>query len=401
MRTISLFVLSLLATAAMPAWAESVEGVVERQASRWDQDGSTIITASLIREPGGALREVVQIGGSVDGIGMHFSHQPPVLKVGQAVVLRAEVARSISGAESWVVQSVQTQAISTRLYAITTPANYGVERTRESGRALHYQAGCVHYVYDAKGTTHLGNDTEFEVLDAAFDTWAGAAEECGMLAFTRELAELGAVGRDGLSTVTFREESWCRPATATEPRICYDPAAGAVTRLIFVDDASDPLDGTILEADIDINAVDFALADRGASLSEKGELVDLQSVLTHEVGHALGLTHNCWNGAGQQALDHFGRLVPHCDELPLGSPALQATMYYQVQPGKTDQQTLEDGDRAAVCAISHGQDCAMNYTGGCSAAGVSTSNFALLSLLALFVAMSCGRQRRLRVGAYR
>jgi MYXO-CTERM domain-containing protein len=77
--------------------------------------------------------------------------------------------------------------------------------------------------------------------------------------------------------------------------------------------------GEILDADIEINQAnnDFTVSDETIEF-------DLQSILTHEVGHLIGLDH---------------------------SPDPDATMYATYEMGTTDQRSIEADDIDAVCAI--------------------------------------------------
>lgn len=77
--------------------------------------------------------------------------------------------------------------------------------------------------------------------------------------------------------------------------------------------------GIIRDVDIEINATRFEITTEDA-----GVAYDLQSILTHEVGHFLGLAH---------------------------SNDLEATMYAKHKGGSTELRTLADDDVAGVCLI--------------------------------------------------
>lgn len=108
--------------------------------------------------------------------------------------------------------------------------------------------------------------------------------------------------------------------------------------------------GEIVGVDIELNSAtgEFTLGDDDVR-------VDLRSVLTHELGHALGLSH---------------------------SPYLDATMYETYQYGTTHMRDLDWDDQQAVCTVytpgrpippcdparSFSERCGGNVVGSCAAA---------------------------------
>jgi hypothetical protein len=105
------------------------------------------------------------------------------------------------------------------------------------------------------------------------------------------------------NTVMFRDDTWR-----------YDPAALAITTLTV-----DVRDGTILDADMEVNSFGFDFS-VGDSLVNN----DLLSVLTHESGHFLGLDHT------------------DVDE---------ATMFPGYSSHETAQRTLDQDDISGICEI--------------------------------------------------
>jgi hypothetical protein len=149
---------------------------------------------------------------------------------------------------------------------------------------------------------------------------------------------------DGQSRLTFRREQWCKePRTADEP--CYDPFALAVTS-VFARKA----DGEIVDADIELNAVDFQWFDLSRPAPEGVVLQDLQNTLTHELGHFIGLDHTCFlTSVRAGTVDDRGHPVPSCGEA--NEEVRATTMFAAVIPGDLERRSLSPDDRRAVCDI--------------------------------------------------
>jgi len=386
------------ATGSALADEATIEGVVERTEARWSRAGD-IVTEAAVRTAAGEV-SVVQLGGTLDGIGMVFSHSPAPLRTGQAVRIRASEALSGSGRPVMRAESIEIRDAFTAYADGGLVAQYGIQRTRDSRLPVHHRTGCLKVVYDESGTAQIEGDEELERIDQAFSAWVQGAESCGSLVFAREARAEVPTARDGISTVHFRDDSWCRPANENDPELCYAHDAAAITRLIFIDDPEDPDDGLILEFDMEINAVDF---DYSGAADAGRPSVDLLSVATHEVGHALGLTHNCWSGIGEPYLDLEGNPVAECASLGPGSDAALATMYFSVEPGETLKRTLESADVRAACDLSQGLECTSERVvgGACSAASTGAPVWAGLALIAWLALMGWRRPHGSGIGCAR
>jgi hypothetical protein len=167
------------------------------------------------------------------------------------------------------------------------------------------------------------------------------------------------VGPDGIQVIKFRSDTWCRPPEqpGDEP-ICYDPSAAALTTLTYRVD-----DGSILDADIELNAVDNQFYDADSESPPAGPRrpLDVWNTLSHELGHLQGLDHTCRNSPADMPActqDDQGDAVVQCRDVEQGrghDPALAAvfmtTMYPTTAPGEVHKRAPKEDDVHGVDAI--------------------------------------------------
>src|SRR5262249_17023075 len=135
---------------------------------------------------------------------------------------------------------------------------------------------------------------------------------------------------DGINTIQWIFSGWTSRG--------LDPSAAGATDVQYEKGA----DGkwVIVEADIYLNAENHRWV---ASGTPPTGLRDLASVLTHEMGHLLGLLHPCEPGGADGA--------PDCATDPAFA---QATMYPIYDPAEV---SLGDDDEAGACFLYPGNAC--------------------------------------------
>jgi MYXO-CTERM domain-containing protein len=202
------------------------------------------------------------------------------------------------------------------------------------------------------------------------------------------------VANDGKNSIIFQTTDWTLDSTI----------------IALTSHFSTP-SGEIVDTDIEINAVNPTWAnldpdDGSFGSSHLGDEIDLQTAVTHEFGHFLGLAHTCVHAVFDPpaaSVDDQGHPVPECpDPATSGDlPQSQSVMWFFVEPESTTKRVLAPDDVHAVCDLyPAAQDphlCTLNLPDdgcGCAAAGSQGPRGAALSLLAFGAAVAHARRRR-------
>ncbi len=148
----------------------------------------------------------------------------------------------------------------------------------------------------------LDEDAALAAIQAGFQAWEDAG--CGVsFTYAGRSASASFGGEaDGLNAVFLLDEAW------------PDDTALVSTPALFTAGTE------IVEADLALNAQTYAWATEGA---DGRAIMDLQSAVTHEAGHLLGLWHSTVEGASL-------------------NPAMD---------GDPEARTLEEDDLAGLCAL--------------------------------------------------
>ncbi|HEY3500758.1 MAG TPA: matrixin family metalloprotease [Polyangiaceae bacterium] len=246
------------------------------------------------------------------------------------------------------------------------------------GPPLHWGQSCLSFTVQKDGSPLRGIDyaTIHEIAVRAFSTWLGA--DCGEGALPSfAISDFGAVECDvaqynkvepNANVIMFRDDGWDKNYDAFNTL--------ALTTISYNTETAE-----IYDADIEIDSAEWNFVAR--DMIEPDE-VDLEAVVTHEVGHFLGLSH---------------------------SDNAAATMWANYQGGETQQRTLHDDDMAGICEIyppgrpvdtnhcepRHGfsEECQDDVAdSGCAIGTSQTRAGAWLGVLGALAAVGLARRRR-------
>ena len=195
--------------------------------------------------------------------------------------------------------SLITSLLVIALVSLHSPsANAYVVLKTWSGKNKHWTDSSVKWSIDSTVPMPGLTDDQFEdALGAAFDAWE--AVSCG--------------------TIMFSGQGFSNPAGAIRTMVntnSWDPTVGDALAYTVNDNDKD---GIISSAEIVFNAVE---AEWTVSTSAPPGMNDVQGVMTHEVGHAIGLDH---------------------------SRHLEATMFFS--GGSSHLRTLEPDDKRGLCYL--------------------------------------------------
>lgn len=318
----------------------TISGRVVASRGRWTDDGSRIVTEATIETANGSQVTVSQLGGSADGLTMRTFPGDAPLGVGDQVALTTTLLPTERGTSVHAVTRVIANA----------RANFVRSGVTKGGNPLYWESGCATLVIDAAGTNQIAAEQEFTLVKQTVDYWNQSVASCSYMRIELEESRTVEVGKDFVNVLKFRDTDWCRPARANDPMRCYSPSAAGLTTVVFIDDATSPRDGAIVDADVELNGVNFSVSDNNTSLGTAPCLSDLRNTLTHELGHFLGLEHTCRTPTDPERLDNNGVAVPQCS-MTESVVVKEATMFNFQDCGETKKQTLEQDDIAGVCGI--------------------------------------------------
>jgi hypothetical protein len=184
----------------------------------------------------------------------------------------------------------------------------------QSGPLLHWASSCVSFDVQKDGSLLRGIDYDaaHRAVVSGFSQWLNA--DCGGVGPSIQISDYGPVecreaeynqDAPNANVIMFRDDDWP-----------YENAIDtlALTTLIFNADS-----GEIYDADVEVNTVQSPMATDNVGPND----IDFNSVMTHELGHFLGLSH---------------------------SNAQGSTMHFSYAPGQTSMASIEFDDEQGVCA---------------------------------------------------
>lgn len=255
--------------------------------------------------------------------------------------------------------------------AICTPP-----QTSDCGFPLYWPTPCIGITVQEDGSSDVTAEATRGIVNRAIDTWMAA--DCGGGAHPRiSIVDQGFVAcheqeynqdKANSNTLMFRDDDWP-----------YAKNRLAITTVTYNLDT-----GEIRDADMEFNS-----AEADFTTTEDAVDVDLESVVTHEMGHFLGLAH---------------------------SPSSTATMFADYPPGSVNLRTLEADDVAGLCATyppgviidcdptprgGLGDECGSPALedAGCGCRVASTSSSLPLSVLVIGGVLALARRRAERADA--
>ncbi len=257
---------------------------------------------------------------------------------------------------------------------------------------LWWHDGSVVYTQSQSGYPPT-QGTEFAAVTRAWSSWQAIQDRCGNLTLSEgPRTSERKIGYDqnssnNLNLILFRTR-FCSsvvpagdPCFTSSPPTCNnkydcwpdgDPLTIALTTTTF-----NVTTGRILDADVELNGASrhFTTADAGTCSGGSYDncvSTDVQSAMTHEFGHSLGLDHTTYPGSVMNP--------------SAGTPQVQIQKRV-IDPGSSDFicQVYPKGGPSRDCIIvAATSDLGGTNSGGCtSAAGVSWLSLAPLAILLL------------------
>lgn len=188
----------------------------------------------------------------------------------------------------------------------------------EGGKPLFWASGCMSFSVQQEGSLKQGINAQVtqDLVAGAFLKWMSAS--CGG-------GQTPGLHISQTGFVECREQEYNQDDKNANIWLFRDdvwPYANSGNTLALTTITFNVDTGEIYDADVEINSSDPA--NTKLTIGNQGVESDLDSIVTHEAGHFLGLAHSCTN---------------------------VATMFASYQPTTTTLRDLEADDMAGICTI--------------------------------------------------
>lgn len=252
------------------------------------------------------------------------------------------------------------------VFALCLAPSFGFVRSRtaDSCNPIFWRQSCVYIQPDNTFVPDLAGADVERIIQKSVNNWmTRTTGSFFKLNYLPASEPKSVTYKDHLSVVVFRSGTkFCRPASDGSAQVCYDASAAAVTTVSYINKKGDPDDGLIVDADIELNAVNNQFVEIGKNLpaSDGRNQTDLENTLTHELGHLMGLDHTCRLSADPACLtDDQGQPRQTCDAIDRGrllNPTYQAiyvTSMFAIAPQKDiEKRTPKADDVTGIAAVS-------------------------------------------------
>ena len=188
------------------------------------------------------------------------------------------------------------------------PAVAWVHSTTSKGVGIYWPDPCLEVYINERGYSGLEDNSEFDAIIASMKTWNEVDCSSVSLRYAGD-TNLEITGyaneKPSVNVILFRESDWPYPNRPV-----------AYTAVTY-----NPNTGIIIDADIELNAEDYAFTTTPELESWK---IDIQNTITHELGHVVGLDH---------------------------PPLPEVTMFEHAGPGETLKRSLHEDDIEGLCTL--------------------------------------------------
>ncbi len=186
-------------------------------------------------------------------------------------------------------------------------------QSTDCGKPVFWPKPCVQYSLQEDASKQVPLDTVRSIFKTAFDTWMNAPCSAGgnprILVTETEPVACDAheynQTQGNANIMVFRDDQW--------------PYGGSKSTLALTTVTYNIDTGEIYDADMELNSANTTF-----TTTDTNVVFDLLSVVTHETGHFLGLSH---------------------------SAMLSATMFPDYMEGDTSLRVLDADDIAAICTV--------------------------------------------------